>query len=217
MARRNDYHLSSFYNQITKTKPLLYDYQFIVEFVQGGTYTVNDGVAKSIQQFQLFNADPNQPDQNFSYYAQSASLPKFSVNKANAKFYGIDFRVPTVIKYEHQWQCEILLEQDMIMYEKLRTWAKLLSDLRLNGGGIKTIPDVSLRVSLLNAEHTQFTTSFVLAGVWLTEIPEIKLEYKDNDTAPLKVTPKFQYQYCYRDDKFDLTADPLSAKNNKLI
>lgn len=126
----NNYYMKNFYNQIMKGKPMLYGYQFIVEFINGGTMD-GGGV-----QFDLFNHDPSNPEENFTYYAQSASLPSFEVVKASVNYYGNNFRVPTVIKYEHDWTVTILLEQDMIMYEKLRRWMQMISDLRMNGGRI---------------------------------------------------------------------------------
>lgn len=217
MGRLNDYHMSGFYNQIMKSSPLLYPYQFILEFIPGGTYVLNDGSTKSTNEFTLFNVDPNRPDENFSYYAQSASIPKFSLNKANVNYYSTQFRVPTTIQYDHSFQCKMLIEQDMIMYEKLRTWAKMISDIRNNGGGIKTIPEVSLRLNLLDSTHAYFTNSFILTGVWLGKVPEIQLAYKDSDTTPLTVNVDFKYQYCYQAEDDDLQKwDPLSASNNRL-
>lgn len=164
------------------------------------------------QTFNLFSAnDPT--DQNFSYYAQSAKLPKFSIKRAKAAYYGIDFRVPTVITFDHSWTCKILLEQDMIIYEKLRDWYKLISDLSKNGGGIKTIPNINLRISLLNAEHTHFTTSYVLTGVWPNKIPELSLAYKADDNEAKMLDVEFKYQYCYKDDSFKSDDDPLNAAN----
>jgi len=203
--KANEYNIQAFYNQIMKTRPMLYGYQFILEFVQGGQMG-NDAIG--YEQFDLFNNREN-PDTNFTYYAQSASLPKFQINKATASYYGTQFRVPTVIQYDHDYNVKILIEQDMIMYERLRLWMKKISDLRLNGGGIKTIPSVAMRLNLLDSTHQYFTTSYVLEGVWPTNIPTISLEYKQDDNNPIMLDCKFKYQYCYRDDDFDTSNNPL--------
>jgi hypothetical protein len=217
MGKLNDYHMGGFYNQIMKSSPLLYPYQFILEFIPGGSYVLNDGATKSSQDFTLFNTDPNKPEENFSYYAQSATIPKFSVGNANVSYYSTQFRVPTVVQYEHNFQCKILLEQDMIMYEKFRTWAKIISDIRNNGGGIKTIPDVSLRLNLLDSTHAYFTNSFILTGVWISRVPTVELAYKESDTTALTATVDFRYQYCYQAKDEELQKwDPLSASNNRL-
>ena len=205
----NDYNMRGFYNQLMKARPMLYAYQFVVEFVPGGI--MNNAVT-----FDLFNSEKDSPDQNFSYYAQSARLPAFEISKATASYYGTEFRLPTVIKYQHDWDVTLLLEQDMIMYEKLRSWMKMISDLSMNGGGYKTIPNVDMRISLLNSDHTMFTTSYRMVGVWPTNIPEIKLEYKQDDTSPITLPAKFKYQYCYRDDNFDGSGDPLAAGNHRI-
>ena len=38
MSIKNNYHLGNYYNQILKVSPLHYTYQYILEFVEGGTY-----------------------------------------------------------------------------------------------------------------------------------------------------------------------------------
>lgn len=97
----------------------------------------------------------------------------------------------------------------MIMFNKLKAWMKHISDIKYNGGGTKKIPNVDLRLNLLDSTHKHFTTSFVMVGVWPTSMSEIKLAYKDSDNTPLQLTANFKYQYCYRDDNFDTSADPL--------
>lgn len=204
---KNNYNLQYFYNQIMQKSPVLYKYQFVVEFIQGGT--MQDGVG-GLYDFNLFNNNPALPDQNFTYYAQSASLPKFQIQKADVPYYGTAFRVPTVLTFDHDWSCRILIEQDMVMYEKLRAWQKMISSLEQSGGGIKTIPDISLRINMLNAQHTEFTRSYVLTGVWPTSIPEIPLKYENNVSTAMTIDAKFKYQYCYPDDDFSTNLDPLS-------
>lgn len=163
---KNEYNLSSFYNQLTKNTALLYKYQFVVEFIQGG-------------QNYWFQNDPSMPDQNFSYYCQSGKIPNFKINKAKVAYYGTDFRVPTVMTFDHSWDCKIILQQDMIMFDKLKAWMKHISDIRNNGGGTKQIPNVDLRLNLLDSTHQYFTTSFVMVGVWPTSMSDIKLSYKE--------------------------------------
>jgi hypothetical protein len=95
------------------------------------------------------------------------------------------------------------------MYDKIKNWMKYLSDLKNNGGGTKQIPNVDLRLNLLDPTHQYFTTSFVMVGVWPTNISDLQLAYKDGDATPLTLTASFKYQYCYKDDNFDTSADPL--------
>ena len=118
---QNNYYLQGFYNQLMKQVPMLYNYQFILEFVQ-------KGVGAS-----LFS-DQTNPDQNFTYYAQSASLPQINIVKGTAHYFGTQFRIPGTVQYQHDYTVKILLEQDMIMYDKLRYWMRQLSDLKYNGG-----------------------------------------------------------------------------------
>ena len=93
---KNEYNLSSFYNQLTKNTALLYKYQFVVEFIQGG-------------ENYYFQNDSASPDQNFSYYCQSGKIPAFSIKKASVDYYGTNFRIPTVMTFDHTWDCKIIL------------------------------------------------------------------------------------------------------------
>ena len=131
----NLYHLNSYYNNITKKKPLLYKYQYVLDFVGNGGFWVD----QDFKPFTLFNDNPDDPSQTFSYWAQSASIPGFNINKTDVNFYGAKFHVPACKTYEHDFSTNILLDQDMIMYKKLETWLKMISRYEISGGGIKVI------------------------------------------------------------------------------
>ncbi len=203
----NTYQLGTFYNQITKAKPLLYQYQYVIEFVGNGGFWLD----YNFKPFTLFNDNTDSPDENFSYWAQSASLPSFEIGKADVNFYGATFHTPTCMKYAHDFKTNILLDQDFTMYKKLETWLKMISRYELSGGGIKTIPTCKLRVKLLNSEHKEFTTSMVYEGVWITSLGSKEFTYGTANANPIYIDVNFKYQYAYRDDELDLTMDPLSA------
>lgn len=207
MSVTNPYHLGNYYNNISKQLPLLYKYQYILEFVGGGTYFIDNQFKK----FTLFDHDQNNPDQNFSYWAQSAKIPKFEIPKVSVPYYATDFRIPACMKYEHNFQTKILLDQDLTMYNKLDTWLKMISRLQLSGGGMKTIPTIKMRIRLLDSEHQYFTTSIVMEGVWINKLGPINLKYAAGDATPLTVDVEFRMQYYYKDDdEQNLSMDPLS-------
>ena len=93
---KNEYNLSKFYNQLTKETSLLYKYQFVVEFIQGG-------------ENYYFNNDPNNPDQTFSYYCQSGKIPAWSIKSAKVGYYAKEFTIPTVMTFDHSWDCKMIL------------------------------------------------------------------------------------------------------------
>lgn len=157
--------------------------------------------------FDLFDSDPNNAKGNFTYFAQSATIPKATVNKANIPYFGTDFRVPTTIQYGHDWSIEFLLEENMDIYERLRRWMRMFSDLRLSGGGYKLIPNINMRIRTLGSKQQFFVNTYVVAGVWPTGLTDIKLAYKQNDTSVLKCSLRLKYQYCYDEAK----GDPLQA------
>lgn len=209
MSVSNPYHLGKFYNNIAKTTPLLYQYQYILEFVQGGGFWINNEFKK----FTLFDHDENNPEQNFTYWAQSATIPDFTIPAAKVPFYATDFRVPACMVYKHQFSTKIFLDQDLTMYNKLDTWLKMITRLQLSGGGIKTIPTVKLRIRLLDSQHQYFTSSFVLEGVWISKLSGADLKYQQGGASNiLQPNVEFRVQYYYRDDDAqNLEMDPLSA------
>jgi hypothetical protein len=177
MSVTNPYHLGTVYNNITKAKPLLYKYQYILEFV-GGNGFWDSGAFKT---FSLFDNDDKNPDQNFTYFAQGGKILNFEVPPAKVNYYATEFRVPGCIKYAHDFSTDILLDQDLTLYNKLDAWLKMISRLQLSGGGIKVIPTIKLRLRLLDSEHQYFTTSFVYDGVWINKLGNIALAYKAGD------------------------------------
>lgn len=209
--RQNTAHLRKFYNNV-KTFPLLYKYQFIVEFVRGGSIETPPGVPQfSAQSFySLFREDPGNPNEQLTYYAQSASIPGISVKNAQTKFFAGKFNVPTVIQYEHNWKIDIILDQELTMYKKFIQWQKFMSDYKYSGGGVRVIPDINMRVNILNSDHTGYTTSFILAGIWPNDVANIDVSYEGNVQLK-KASIQFRYQYVYEDPSFDpnLPFDPL--------
>ena len=50
-----------------------------------------------------------------------------------------------------------------------------------------------------------------MEGVWPKTIPSISLKYQQDENTPISLDCKFAYQYCYRDDDFDTSGNPLNA------
>ena len=197
--RNNDYHVNKFYNDITKSSPLLYEYQFTVEFIGGP--------------FAAIKSEQLGPVSNFTYFAQSASLPKYDITKAKVSYYGITFNTPGTIKYAHEWSCDILLDQKMYMYEIMRAWMRSLSDLRINGGGNRVIPNCDLKINILDSTHQYVLTTYRLVGIWPNNIGEIKLAYKGDDNTVQTAKFGFKYQYCYEEQK----GDPLAGASTPML
>jgi hypothetical protein len=185
-------------NNIIKQTPLMLKYQFTVEFINGASaYAAG-----------LLGGDV---DEQIAYWAQSANIPSFEVVKGTTAFYGTEFRVPTTIKYEHDWTLKFLLDQDLTIYERMRTWLRSFSNLKQSGGGEKIIPDCNMRINLLDPAQQTITQAFVLVGCWPTNIGEFKLEYKQDDTTAMTFECKIKYQYCYPAEDQLSSGDPLAA------
>lgn len=188
---RNNYELKNFYSLIMRQQALLYKYQFFVQL-----YTTDDLGWNSAA------------GENFSYYVQSASIPGTKLVNGKTVFFGTEFRIPGVKQWDHNWQTEILIDEDLKIYKKLELWREAISSLNKNGGGIKSIPHYQAEVSILSTDHQTTVETYVLEGVWLKSLGDISLAYQNNGGGDvLKIPAEFRYQYVYR--KYD--GDPLDA------
>jgi hypothetical protein len=185
MDKNNDYHIRTFYNQIAQKHPMLLEHQFVIEFIEDDNTPVKLTTGKM---------------DDIAYFAQSATIPKYSISVAKMVYYGTEFRQPGVKTYDHNWSCDILIDRDLTIYNKLKAWREQISSLKLSGGGVKTIPNVKLRVSILDSTMQTKQTSFILEGVWPSKMPSLELGYENGDATPMKVGIEFKYQYAYEDE-----------------
>ena len=126
-------------------------------------------------------------------------------------FLGTNFRIPGVLQFDHNWSVQMLLNQSMFSYKGLQNWRRAISRLEIDGGGIKTIPDVQARIGLLSPDHQDLVKAFVLEGVWIKQLGQLDLKYNNGGGEPLKCTAEFRYQYVYPDPDFNFSNDPLLA------
>jgi hypothetical protein len=190
--------ISTFYTSIMKEKPLMFKYQFLVDF-------------------SLTNIRIDTKSDLATYYAQSASIPKVELVKANTAFYGIQFRLPSTIKYEHDWTVKFLLNQNMYVYNSILNWMNSISNWDNSGGSVAALggtkslnqrnnATADLKFHLLDSTHNNIIDTFTLVGCWPTNIGELQLEYKQDDNTPMTFDCKFKYQYCFRGPN-----DPLAS------
>jgi len=190
----NPYNLKTFYSNIMKENALLYKYQFIVDFIGLDKYGITDTTDAA---------------KNITYYIQSASIPGYQLTNGKTVFLGTEFRAPGVLKFGHQWNTSVLLSQSLFSYKGLQNWRREISRLEIDGGGIKTIPDVQARVSVLSSDHQTIEKSFILEGVWIKELGALQLQYTNGGSEPLKCSVQFRYQYVYPDFNGDETGTSL--------
>lgn len=198
--QQNEYNLKSFYTNIMKENALLYKYQFIVEFIGLDEYGITDQTDAS---------------KNLTYYVKSANVPGFDLLTAKTTFLGTEFRTPGVLKYGQNWTVKVLLNQDLFAYKGLQIWRRAISRLEIDGGGIKIIPNVQARISLLSPDHQTCVNSYILEGVWIKKLGKMDFKYGTNGGEnPLELDCEFRYQYSYPDPDFNLN-DPLGSTAKK--
>ena len=193
----NGFHLKNFYTGIMTKSPVLYRYQFLVNF--GGADIESYG----------FN-DTSDAGKNITYYVQSAALPGVKLANANTAFFGTEFEIPGVKQFGHNWSVKILLNQNLFGYKALQAWHRDISRLELDGGGIKHIQNAYAQVSLLAADSKTITNTYVLEGIWIKSLSNIDLKYNNGGgDGPATLTCEFRYQYSYE----EALGDPLAADN----
>lgn len=200
MGNVTKYDLKNFYNGIMKAQAPLYKYQFIAEFIG-----LDDSWGIT---------DPSDAAHNITYYIQSATFPGVDMATGTATFLGKDFKLPGPAKYAHSWTANILLEQSLTPYYGFRKWQEEISSFKNDGGGFKGIPNVKIRLSVLDSSGMTKTQAVILEGVWVKSVGEMSFSYKDGGGDPIKSFPiEFRFQYNYMDDprKFDASTDPLKA------
>jgi len=190
MGNKSGFNLKNFYNILTKEKSILYTYQFVAEF-----HGLQDSWGIS---------DSRDAANNISYYIQSADIPGVTLTTVKTAYLGTEFRTPGVKTFGHNWNCSVLFVENFKIYDGFRKWQEHISSLKLDGGGERAIPNVTVRISLLDPTSQFKEKSFVLEGVWCRSVGDISLKYEQGGGGPMNSFPiELRYQYVYRDDNHD--------------
>ena len=192
MPKSVDINLKTFYTNIIKKNPLYLPHQFIVTF-EGADLPAE------------FASDPTNHN-SLTYYVKSSSVPEVTIAEQTVNFLGQDFVVPKGVTYGGTWQVTCYAMASMYHYNALRAWCEQFADLKNNGGGKKTIPNVKATVHLIDSTMTQDLHDFVLEGVFPSKVPDLSMKYENAANIP-DLQLEFTYQYMYRLDE----EDPLAA------
>jgi hypothetical protein len=117
--------LKNFYQNITQKTSLMLSHQFLVELVSGNG---DKGSLESILN--------NQGD--FSFYVKSSTIPKVEIDQTEVAFLSQKFVIPKQVKFGETWNCNILIDRDLTMYNALYTWQEKFASLKNNGGRSKS-------------------------------------------------------------------------------
>ena len=199
MGNVTGYDLRNFYNGITKKDNPLYRYQFLAEFVG-----LKDEWGIS---------DSSDAAKNISYYFKSTTIPGFNLNNGQMTYLGTQFRLPGNVVFTHSWTASLLLEQNFTAYKGFRRWQEDISSLTRDGGGNKAIPNVKVRLSILNPDMETRSNAIILEGVWVKNVQQLPLRYNNGGGDNPDCQIEFRYQYNYLDNPgaFDMSTDPLKA------
>lgn len=118
----NSVYLQQFYRSITQNDAFRFGHQFFVE-LQGGDLNYLQGLSGN-----------EAADKNFTFYIRSTNIPKTEIKSGTVNFLATSFAVPGVVSYPEDWSVEILLNNDLTLYNRLRAWQDEISDFNLNAG-----------------------------------------------------------------------------------
>ena len=199
MARTNTYNVMEYYKNITQKHPLRYQHQFTVEFLGSSLGTIETGE---------FNAsDTSDIRNNITYWVQSSEIPQVTVSSVKVDFFAAGFEIPGVVKYPDSWKTSILIDQNLTQYNRLRSWQEAMSSYTKSGGGYKTIPNVIAKVNLLDSTMQYVVKSYIMEGVWISELSDLQFEYKEGSSDIMTCNCTFTMQYFYETNE----NDPLGA------
>lgn len=176
-------YLKNFYKNIMQETTLMFAHQFTVEFF-------GQDLPAELAANQSNGTD-------YTYYVKSSSIPKVEIDQAEVSFLSQKFVLPKQVKFGDSWKTKILLDKDITQWKRLYNWQEQFASLSRNGGGAKVIPNVNARVNLLNADFTTIKNSFILVGIFPSDIPKIDFKYENNSTIQ-EADCTFTYQYLYR-------------------
>lgn len=195
---KNLYNLKKFYNQIITKTPLRFGHQFTVQF--NGRDLIRYAGPGFNQQ--------NEPKFNITYYVRASEIPQIDINSAKVSYFSAGFEIPGTIKYPEQWNVTILLDQDLTQYNILRRWQEEMSSYRISGGGVKTIPNITASVNLLDRTFQNVVKEYVMEGVWISDLGQVDFQYQEGSSDAKTCACTFNFQYFYEKD---IEKDPLGA------
>lgn len=75
--------------------------------------------------------------------------------------------------------------------------------------GNKTIPNINAKVSLLDSDMRTIVKNYIIEGIWIQNLEEIKFQYSDGASQALTCKCKFAMQYFYEDTNKYSEGNPL--------
>lgn len=193
--------IRGFYNLIQKENGLRYKHQFLVRINLADPELQSYGLNfKSLYGEDWFRfLDGNQssmdPTKDLTFYAKSTSLPETSMKTTPVSFLAAGFRFPGIVNYTDSWSVNVLMDQHLYIYTALRQWQELMSSWVYNNGGKKTIPNIDADLLLLNNTSTDVLRRFKMRGIFIKELPELPMEYKEGSSDSVTINVTFTMQW----------------------
>ena len=137
---------------------------------------------------------------NIQFLAASTTLPGKTINPVDVPYFGQNFKIPTNADYGGEWSISCRCDADLKLKKDMEKWMNQYSDLSKNGGGFKNIPDNNVRIDLLDHDLKTITKTYVLVGVWPTNVGELAFDQATAEIVTIELGMVFQYWYDEADE-----------------
>jgi len=149
-------------------------------------------------QFQLYIPNLNNGQ---VVYVQSAELPGKAITTGETHLMGFPIKVATGITYTQEWPITVRCDQGMSIRTSFENWSNQIASLAANAGGaLGTLAsNVDAQMYLLGEDNQTIEATYILKGVYPTNIGATTFEQGSNGIATFNVTLTFQYWYNQAD------------------
>ena len=142
-------------------------------------------------------------DEVIQFLGTSTTLPGKTINVVDVPYFGQNFKIPTNAEYGGEWSITCRCDTDLKLKKSIEKWMNKYSDLSQNGGGMKNVPDLNVRIDLLAHDLKTITDTYILVGCFPTSMGELGLDQSAADPVTIDLGLAFQYWFNEADQ------DPL--------
>jgi len=144
---------------------------------------------------------------SFAFYCTATSLPGKQISAEEIAYQGIKFKLPGIVNYGDSWNVTVHCDNAMVVRTTFEQWMNIFSNIQYGGGGQKTVPTDLARIDLLTPDMQNIASTYVMAGIFPSQIGDLQLSYDAATPSTFDVT--FAYQYWYPEGTGQ--ADPVAT------
>lgn len=140
---------------------------------------------------------------DYMIMAQTATLPEMESQSQQVQFRGIEFNVPTTIKFTNTMDIQFICDSKMNIKHDLDEWVTSIANMRNDTAGTKgEVPNANIILDLIDEnDSTKVVRQYVLVGAYPTKTGTVSLAHSTSDI--IKIDTGWQYQYWYESEQLE--------------